>query len=551
MTKVITFGGKQIFEPGVSSIIKSGINNPPSDLDYGVVLIIDTGSGANFGSGSGISGTLKSGINSIQEFSSLKDYREAMHGGIHWALSKWLFQPLDFQTPGVSKVYFVKAAITVAAEVTYAPTGGGSAGGTIVLQARNEGLVGNGVKSGSVLTKGYAFKMVSGVETDTFRFQCWRGMFRGLDANDNQPWDSILEADTTAELVAESTDYANILDLYNWMLKDVSFQKHFNVKSYVKTGTGAITAADKTTYIDYTLFAGGTETYNGTYLASVLTNVKELRYTFVLADQYGDNSTTGADGTFNNLIFAHLVSEAKYEKFMVVGAGNDDTEFTATGGSIDVAESYDSDRVIVVHGGFKKVNRAVSGYKVYDSIFKAAAVLGRICGLPPQVPVTFKSIDMDADRHILNDSERRQAIDKGVLHTKWDVEFGRFIVNQGINSLQENDYLVNEDGTSYEISIKRIAAQLNLEIEYNGKRQLLGQSYGVNRNTLSKLDVKNWVEGYLQKKTASDTQDNLILSFQNVTVTIQQSAYYVTYGFTPNFPVNNLLFTGLMLDPNS
>jgi hypothetical protein len=551
MSRTITFGGKQIFEPGVSSIIKSGMKNPPRDLDYGVALIIDTGSMAGFGSGSGVDGELLKGLDALQAFDNIGAYQEAIHGGIHWALAKWLFQPKDFATPGVSKLYLIKAATTVAAKATYHPTGGGSAGGTIEIKTRNEGLIGNGDETDDILTSGYAFIMVAGTETDTYKLQLWKGGFRGLDDNDDQPWDNIPEASAKPILVAESSNYSNIETLYNWMLTNVSFQKHFTVSSYTKTGTGAITAADLALYDENTLFAGGTETYDSDGLNAALLAIKELRYTFILADEYGTDGTTGAAGTNNMLIFSHIINEAKYEKFMIVGGGNDDTEFDATGGSIDIARGYDSDRVIVVHGGFKKTNRAQAGFKLYDSIFKAAAVLGRICGLEPQVPLTFKDIDMDADRHTLNDVQRKKALEAGVLHTKWDFEFGKFIVNQGINSLQDNFYMVNDNGTSYEISVKRISAQLNLEIEYNAKRDLLGQERGVNRNTLSPLDVKQWTEGYLQRRTAMDTKDNLILSFQNVTVEVKQDSYYITYGFVPNYPVNRLLFTGFMLDPNA
>jgi len=69
-------------------------------------------------------------------------------------------------------------------------------------------------------------------------------------------------------------------------------------------------------------------------------------------------------------------------------------------------------------------------------------------------------------------------------------------------------------------------------------------------NTLAPIDVKQWLDGYLTTKTATDNDDNLIISFENITVVQQQDAYKITYGFTPNGPVNKLLFTGFILDSN-
>ena len=130
-------------------------------------------------------------------------------------------------------------------------------------------------------------------------------------------------------------------------------------------------------------------------------------------------------------------------------------------------------------------------------------------------------------------------------------EFNEFVINEGLATIQNNTNMVNEDGTSCEIQIMRIAAQLNKEIFYNAKIQLFGGELKANRNTLSKLDVKNFVEGYLQRRCATDVVDNLILNYQSVTVEVVQDAYYVTYGFVPNFPVNKLFFTGYMLDPTT
>jgi hypothetical protein len=122
---------------------------------------------------------------------------------------------------------------------------------------------------------------------------------------------------------------------------------------------------------------------------------------------------------------------------------------------------------------------------------------------------------------------------------------------KGVNTLQINSDLVNPDGSTSSKQLARIVRQLNKELIINGKRTLLKKPNGANRNTLSAEDVKTWVEAYLTSKVATDQLDNLIISFQNVTVTVQGDAYFINYGVIPNYEVSFLLFSGLLLDPIS
>lgn len=111
--------------------------------------------------------------------------------------------------------------------------------------------------------------------------------------------------------------------------------------------------------------------------------------------------------------------------------------------------------------------------------------------------------------------------------------------------------MLNTDGTSHLISLKRIAAQLNKELEINAKVQLLGnQEAGPNRATLTASVVQNWVQEFLKRRTATPTTDNLILSFQDITATFEADVLRVGYSFVPNFEINKLFITGLIIDPS-
>ena len=79
-------------------------------------------------------------------------------------------------------------------------------GGQIILQMKMEGPVGNGLKTGSVLTRGFAAKLrVGKMDPTKFIMDFYGGTFRGLDS-DNEPYTDnpgygILEANSLPEFL--------------------------------------------------------------------------------------------------------------------------------------------------------------------------------------------------------------------------------------------------------------------------------------------------------------------------------------------------------------
>lgn len=543
------FDGKVVKQPGSYSTIKSAVKNPPLEASYGNILMIDTGTfGAGYGTGgAGIAGTLQSNIDAIHTFDNISDFRESVRGGLAWLLAKPLFQPNGFSTNGVSKLHYVKAASTVPAEITYifgdnsiSNNDGQTTGGKLEIQVRNEGVVGNGVLLDLVLTKGYGAKMRrSKVDTTKFVIDFYAGTFKGLDA-DLDPYDFFAESNCVPQLLLSSPQFDNISVLIDWMTNDYSFNQLFKLSSSDTEGTGDIEAADFAAYSGWNLAKNGAETYSTTYLDQVLDAVAELDYTFILSNDYGDS----AQSSDNDKILTHLMTEAKYKKYLMVGGGKDRDKFQGTNSSVAIAQHFDSCRTIVAHAGVKKSISGKTGFKSYPAIYKAALVLGRIAGLEPQVPVTNKQLDMDGDLHPMNSKEMDIALDNGVLYTKADSDLGGFVVAYDINSIQNNANIINEDGTSYLISLERIKSQLDKEIIINSKITLLGQKNGVNRKTLSDVDLKQWLDGFLTSKTATDTQDNLILGARNIVVTRIGDGYIANYDFIPNLEISKLFFIG-------
>lgn len=541
MATTFIFNGKKVKLAGVYSTIKAGFKNPPRDLDYGKILLIDTGSGAGFGHGSGVIGTLASGAEAVyQGIEDIETYREVVKGGILWKLGEPLFQPNGASSIGISGVVYARAATTVAAEIDMT----GLTNGGFTIQCRDEGLVGNGVEGvTSVLTQGYATTLTAGVvDPAKFILTLWRGVYKGQDTNNGIPWDGVALGQAP-EKVAESPEVTNVSELITWMTNDAIFNLRFKLKAG-STATGAVVAGDLVTFAGNTLAAGGTETYATERIDEILDVVQDFDYAMVLADKWGSNSAHA----FNQKILTHLRSEARFEKHMYVGGAADINDMVAN--SVTAAETYDDDFTAVCHGAVRITDTKMPlGYRYYESIYKAALVVGRLAGLPPQVPLTFKKLKIDGEEHKLNKKEQAQLLDAGVLYTIYDADFGGHIVGQGINTLQDNENLINDNGTSHSIQVRRITAQLNKEIEVNAKKQLLGDPNGVNINTLSEQVIKDWLGGYLKGKIAQPTDDDLIVGYEteSISVTKVQDAYQITYGFYPNTEITKLFFTGFML----
>lgn len=236
---------------------------------------------------------------------------------------------------------------------------------------------------------------------------------------------------------------------------------------------------------------------------------------------------------------------------LIVAGGNTSGTFATQ--SLAAATAYNTQNVIVVHGGGYIVNlNSPTGLREKDVLYKAALVMGRISGLAPQVPITYKGIDIASELHDLSSNEKDIAIRGGVLVSGFIPELGFITVIQGINTIQNNVNVVNSDGTSSSISVVRIAKQLVKELRINAVIDLLGdQQVGPNRATLDTETVRTWVINYLKSQEANPTDDDLIIDSRDVVVQVNQDAYEVSFGFTPNYEVNKIFVTARILDDST
>ena len=544
------FDNKEVSLPGAYSTIKSTRTSPITTATYGRVLVIDNGQGAGWGGGSGINGDNASGADSVYRFSSLQEYQRFLKGGIFWKVAEALFKPAGALN-GVSEVLHVRAATTERASMTFSPTGGGSAGGTFKVNTKDEGLIANGVVTGTGsdmhLDRGYAFSVETGVkDTDKFIFKIWKGSWKG-DYTDGLAFDEISKADTKPELIVSSPEFDNVQTLLDWADSSSKFNSLFELDSTsTVTGLGTVTAPDLSALNLYNLATGGTETYSSTDLDDVLATIEEVDYSFLLSDQYG---STDYDSALSTKMFVHLRDSAKFMKFMFIGGGSDEDQWDGTDGSIEISQYFDSIHVAVVHGDIKKTSRiAPSGFRVWNSLIHSAYVLGRTAGLEPQVPVTNKWIEVDGVVHNMKKSDKELALENGVITTQYNEYTQTFNVLQGINSIQNNNNLVNPDTTSFSIQMMRIVSQINRELVINANQTLLAEESGVNVNTLSAGTLENWTKNYLQTKIATEQQDNLLLRYSDVVVERQDDSFFVNYKIEVNGEITKIFFTGFLIN---
>ena len=549
MATKVFFDNKQISLPGAYATIKSASNTPPITANYGRVLVIDNGQGATFGGGSGISGDLASGADSIYRFSKLQDYQSFLKGGIFWKAAQGLFKPYQREL-GASEILHVKAATTTKATMTFTATGGGSNGGTFKVNPRDEGVIANGVQTGSGasahLDKGYGYTIVTGVkDTDKWIFKIWLGAWKG-DYTDSIAYDEIDKADTTAQLVVASPEFNNIQELIDWGTNDSSFNAYFKLDATsAVAGDGTVAASDISGLSGYQLASGGTETYSTDALDTVLETVQEVDYAILLSDQYG---TANYDSAASSKMFVHLRDEAKFSKFMIVGGGADEDEFTATDGSIDIAEYFDNIHAIVAHSNIKETSqRGSDGFRYWNTLIHAAYVAGRMAGLEPQIPLTNKALGIDGVVHNLTKSQKELALDSGVHVAAYNEYTDTFSIVQSVNTLQNNTYQINADATSFSTQIMRIVSQINRELVINVNAELLAAPRGVNVNTLGEGTLLNWTKKYLQSRVASGGDDDLLLSWSDVTVERSEDNYFVNYKIEVNGETTKIFFTGFLL----
>ena len=383
------------------------------------------------------------------------------------------------------------------------------------------------------LNTGYAYTIETGIkDTSKWIMKIWRGTFVG-NYDDGVSFNEVDQYNSQPKLIAQSIEFNKMTDLINWAKIDRNFGAYFAIddSSTIET-VDTVLAGDITNIRSYQPAVGGTEVFNSTDVDDMLDSIQDLTYNMIFASW--DTSGPAVDPSIIKMI-DHLNSEAKFSNQLITFGDNSNIDTT-----IGYAESIDSERVILVHGGVYKVSQmSATGLRLWDAFYHAAFYAGRILGLAPEVPVTFKSINIDGVQSPLNEKDRERADDAGVVVTFYDSDFDKFICLHDVNTIQNSDFVLNNDGKSHLIQIERIKSQLDKELVINSKLDLLTNPDGVNRNTLSKTDIEEWTKVYLQRKLGT-----LIIEYRNVVARAIEDVLFCEYEASPNTEVKGLFFTG-------
>lgn len=561
MATSVYFNGKMRTLPGAYATITSGDNSQTRNLDYGSVLLIDTGTFEDsdakigWGGGSGSAGANLQGKDAVYEFRDLQSFQAFVKGGMYYKAAEALFNPdpSNADAVGISRLLFVRACKTTPATINFAPSGAGS----ITFTTIDEGYCANGsvvevqnAEGEEVphLKYGYAITLEAGSDDPTaFVMKFWRGTYTGdyVDpvTGDVLSFNELTVAQSDPELLAQSEEFHTMQELVNWCQKDSNFGARFLIKE--KNITGAGTVADVDEYLDqYTAFEGATEDY-GTgstqYLDDLLAQIADVDYNIMFSDQYGANGNSAKV----KAMISHRNHDAKFDKFVYVGAYDAKADYEK---SLAMARGFNNAYVVCVHGGVATASDSVaSGLRWWTAFYMLCSVIGRVSGKPPYVPVTNKTIGGDKLQHIPTEAEQEKALKAGLVVAYPNPYLQRFVILQGVTTLQDNSIMFNKKGESFSIQFMRIIAQLNKECVVNAEIDLFGDENGVNINTLSKGSLETWTINFLQSRVATASQDNLIISFKDVVATRVDDYYNVTYKVCLNNEVTKVFFTGFIL----
>lgn len=540
MATSFLFDGKERIKPGVFSRFQAQTDIPSVALAAGNVLIIDNGIETNF-HGNSINGELLNGKDAVPVFTSARALRQNVRGGAVYRLSDFLFAPAGTNA-GATSVRYINAATTTAADIAYTLTNG-----SFSIQTRFEGVPANGVLSGSNLSRGFAGKFRAGtIDPAAAVLELYVGGYRGDESQlspEGGDIDGVAETDAIEELVAVSPEFTTVDDLFAWMQTDGNFNNFFNLES--STGTGAIVAADITGNLAFNLATGGTSTYATTDLDAVLDAIKAENIDYVLLLDNAANARS-AD---NIRIVNYFSTESDTDASCVVGGYTTSATLKgATGSTREIAEGYNNEQVIPIHGGCFLPNPSnPQRNKEYNSLVLSAFYVGRAGGLAPQIPMTFKNVGVSGLTHNAIESDQEFAIQKGIV--MFEQVDGSFDVVRDVNSLQNNTILINANATSYANSIVRIKRQVDKELRADLKVVFLKNPVGSNQFTTSPEAVTARVQKFLGDQEASPgVGDNLILSFRDVTSRVEADAIFTDYKIQPNGPIDFLFATGTIIN---
>jgi len=535
MANSVLFGSKVVKLPGTYARIISGIKAESLKVIYGNFLLIDAGAGVGFNSAIGIVGKGKEAIYALNE-SEAGFY---LKGGPLSPVISALFNP-DKGVKGISTLYLIKSATSTKASVS----------GTVVslfqgaitaskIETVEEGVICNTILTSEKLTKGYQIKSVYDNILSKAYIEIWMGSYEGT----NQGGYIIGTTETLSSpvLVYRSKKCSTPKELYDYLTVSHELKALVTISDLTLVDTVFDTDAINnlpSTNPELFDFSGGTDSYS-TDLTDVFENIKDLDYSYMCVLE--------ADGTqtFLSDLKEHIVNDAKGIKNFATFAGDFDS-------AIDLSKSINFDGSICCSGICKKTSKsAPSGFIIHDDMVTMAYILGRICGLSPEISGTLKSLNIDGLSVEPSDKKLEDLLDSGVIVPYYDADLSKFVLSQAVTTLQENSVFINEDCTTYSVQAKRIITQIVKILQKNSKIDFFGGDVATNKGRLSLAYLKSWTEGELEKLVVNQNkvEANYLLRYEVKSVVHNDisTSVEISFDLVLNSEITKVFFVGTVL----
>lgn len=379
------------------------------------------------------------------------------------------------------------------------------------------------------LRKGYLIKSFFDVDNKKAYLEVWMGTYEGQNSAGYQIGNTRENSGPT--MIFRSRKCTTPQQLVTALQTSSDWNQLFSVSEYQTTSTSFLETTN-----ELFKFTGGSDEYMEN-LTEVYSYLNDIDYSFAMVLEKNDTQN------FAQSLYEYIKEEAKDIKQMITYNGVFDS-------AMALAAQYDDDAVIVTTGVVKETSIASpDGFIVHDPMVTAGYVLGRICGLSPEVAATMKRINIDGMDIEPSTENLEDMLDSGVICPYYDPDLGYYCLSQAVNSLQSNSRFINTDCTTYSIQAKRIIAQVMKNLQQRSKIEFWGGEGGVNKGSLSDTFLKTWTRGILEELTLSQdkTINNYLLTYEVTKIETNEDNKFVYFTFTINGEISKVFFTGVVL----
>ncbi len=284
--------------------------------------------------------------------------------------------------------------------------------------------------------------------------------------------------------------------------------------------------------------SGGTVTIGGTAeITSSLTLARDLDVQHIyVARACGAGA---GELEFAGLVRGHILNDAEVPAIGFIGAGIGETSDQA----VIYAATLNSARLVYCYQNVLEPTLDGLTTETLGGFMLAAKACGLAAGLPPEVPLTRKPINVLGLVPATGDSgldktKREKLLKAGVFHVFQQPGTNEFVVNQGISTLQKQDNLWdNSTSTSPEISLMRSADNLLYSLKKTADTAFIGSNASIGKAT-----VENFTRSFLESQRGL-----LLIDWKNIVVTQSGDQWRVEFGFVPNYPVNYIIVIGTVI----